>query len=94
MVLPTLLTGAVRYFFPGFPLWGQNVLEVLMKIVIFLLYLIFCSRQKDIYRVFQYHGAEHKTIFCYEAGLPLTWRKRSGFSRGTIPAAARAFCLW
>ena len=30
------------------------------------------DRQKDIYRVFQYHGAEHKTIFCYEAGLPLT----------------------
>ena len=43
-----------------------------LKIVIFLLYLIVCSRQKDIYRVFQYHGAEHKTIFCYEAGLPLT----------------------
>ena len=42
------------------------------KIYIFLIYLIACSRQKDIYRVFQYHGAEHKTIFCYEAGLPLT----------------------
>lgn len=35
-------------------------------------YMILCSKQKDIYRVFQYHGAEHKTIFCYEAGLPLT----------------------
>lgn len=34
--------------------------------------MILCSKQKDIYRVFQYHGAEHKTIFCYEAGLPLT----------------------
>ena len=43
-----------------------------MKIAIFLAYLILCSKQKDIYRVFQYHGAEHKTIFCYEAGLPLT----------------------
>jgi len=72
MVLPTLLTGGLLHFFPGFPLWGRNLVEGLLKIVIFLLYLIFCSKQKDIYRVFQYHGAEHKTIFCYEAGLPLT----------------------
>lgn len=72
MVLPTFLTGGLLHFFPGFPLWGRNLLEGLLKIAIFLLYLIFCSRQKDIYRVFQYHGAEHKTIFCYEAGLPLT----------------------
>ncbi len=72
MVLPTVLTGAILYFFPGFPLWGRNLVEGLLKIAIFLLYLIVCSRQKDIYRVFQYHGAEHKTIFCYEARLPLT----------------------
>ena len=39
---------------------------------IFLAYLILCSKQKDMRRVFCYHGAEHKTIFCYEAGLPLT----------------------
>ena len=72
MVLPTFLTGGLLYFFPGFPLWGRNVLEGLMKIAIFLLYLWACSRMKDMRRVFQYHGAEHKTIFCYEAGLPLT----------------------
>ena len=72
MVLPTFLTGGLTHFFPGFPMWGRNLLEGLLKITIFLLYLFFCSRQKDIYRVFQYHGAEHKTIFCYEAGLPLT----------------------
>lgn len=72
MVLPTFLTGGLLHFFPDFPLWGRNLLEGLLKIAIFLLYLIFCSKQKDIYRVFQYHGAEHKTIFCYEAGLPLT----------------------
>ncbi len=40
--------------------------------MIFLLYLFLCSRMKDMQRVFSYHGAEHKTIFCYEAGLPLT----------------------
>lgn len=72
MVLPTFLTGGLLHFFPAFPLWGRNVVEGLLKIIIFLLYLIACSKMKDIYRVFQYHGAEHKTIFCYEAGLPLT----------------------
>ena len=72
LVVPTFLTSGLLHFFPGFPLWGRNVIEGLLKIVIFLLYLILCSRMKDIHRVFQYHGAEHKTIFCYEAGLPLT----------------------
>ena len=72
MILPTFLTGGILHFFPGFPLWGRNLVEGVLKIAIFLLYLIACSKQKDIYRVFQYHGAEHKTIFCYEAGLPLT----------------------
>ena len=72
MLLPTFLTGGLLYFFPDFPMWGRNLIEGILKVLIFLVYLIFCSRQKDIYRVFQYHGAEHKTIFCYEAGLPLT----------------------
>ena len=72
MVLPTFLTGGLLHFFPGSPLWLRNLLEGIFKVAIFLAYLIACSRTKDIYRVFQYHGAEHKTIFCYEAGLPLT----------------------
>ncbi|MBE6962496.1 MAG: DUF1385 domain-containing protein [Ruminococcaceae bacterium] len=72
MVLPTFLTGGILHFFPGFPLWGRNVVEGVLKIGIFLLYLALCCRMSDIRRVFQYHGAEHKTIFCYEAGLPLT----------------------
>lgn len=72
LMLPTLLTGVLLSPFEGAPLWLRNVLEGVLKIGIFLLYLIAVSRQKDIYRVFQYHGAEHKTIFCYEAGRPLT----------------------
>ena len=72
MVLPTFVTSGVLHFFPGFPMWGRNLIEGVLKIAVFMLYLIFCSKQKDVYRVFQYHGAEHKTIFCYEAGLPLT----------------------
>lgn len=71
LVLPTLLTGGILHFFPGFPLWGRNVVEGLLKIAIFLAYLILCSKQKDIYRVFQYHGAEHKCINCVEHGLEL-----------------------
>lgn len=49
-----------------------NLIEAAIRIVILLLYMYFISKLKDIYRVFQYHGAEHKTIFCYEAMEELT----------------------
>ena len=49
-----------------------NLLEGLVRIVIFVGYMLLVSRMKDMKRVFAYHGAEHKTIRCYEAGLPLT----------------------
>lgn len=71
-VLPTLLSGAVMYFFPQVPLWVRNLVEGVVRVVIFLGYLILCSKTKSIHRVFSYHGAEHKTIFCYEKGLELT----------------------
>ena len=48
------------------------VIEKLVRISIFLGYLWLISRMPDLQRVFQYHGAEHKTISCYEAGVPLT----------------------
>ena len=70
MVLPTVLTGAILYFFPGFPLWGRNLVEGLLKIAIFLLYLIVCSRQKDIYRVFQYHGQSIRPSSVTRRGCP------------------------
>lgn len=60
----------------------QSLFEGILKITIFLGYMIAVSYMKDIKRVFQYHGGEHKTIFCYEAGLPLTVenvRKQSRF---------------
>ncbi len=72
IILPTLGTSGLLYFFPGAPMWVRNLLEGIIKLVIFFIYLILCSRLKDIHRTFQYHGAEHKTIFCYERGLPLT----------------------
>ncbi len=50
----------------------RGVFEGVVRIVIFLGYMLLVSRMKDIRRTFQYHGAEHKSIFCYEKGLPLT----------------------
>lgn len=49
-----------------------NLVEGLIRIVIFMIYMILISRMPDMKRVFAYHGAEHKTIRCYEMGLPLT----------------------
>lgn len=50
----------------------RGLFEGVLRIVIFVVYLLLVSRMKDIRRTFQYHGAEHKSIFCYEKGLPLT----------------------
>ena len=68
MLLPTFIAG----LFHAKSAALHNLIEGAVKVLIFLAYLILCSRQKDVRRVFCYHGAEHKTIFCYEAGLPLT----------------------
>ena len=79
-LLPTFLAGFIDPYIKSAAV--HNLVESVIKLVIFFAYMILCSKQKDIYRVFQYHGAEHKTIFCYEAGLPLTVeniRKQSRF---------------
>lgn len=52
--------------------FARSVFEGLFKIFILVLYMALVSLMKDIRRTFMYHGAEHKTIFCYENGLPLT----------------------
>ena len=75
-------TGAARLFHvitedPFF----LNLMEGFLRLAIFLGYIWGISRMKDIRRVFQYHGAEHKTIHCYEAGLPLTVENVQKFSR-------------
>ena len=49
-----------------------NLVEGIIRMVIFLAYMFLVSRMQEMKRVFSYHGAEHKTIRCYEAGLPLT----------------------
>ena len=72
ILLPTAVVGGVGWLFHGMPMWVRNVLEGVVRIIIFMAYLMLCSKTKDMHLVFKYHGAEHKTIFCYEAGLPLT----------------------
>ncbi len=56
-------------------------MEGIIRIAIFLGYIVLISRMEDIKRVFMYHGAEHKTINCLEAGVPLTPENVDNFSR-------------
>jgi uncharacterized protein YqhQ len=69
-LLPMVLVGFVDRWIPNTVV--LHLLEGLVRIVIFLCYMLLASRMKEMKRVFAYHGAEHKTIRCYEAGLPLT----------------------
>ena len=68
--VPTLIAGLI----PGIEghYTARSVIEGAIKIIIFLVYLGLVAKMKEIKRLFSYHGAEHKTIFCYEKGLPLT----------------------
>lgn len=52
--------------------FGRSAFEGVLRIIIFIAYMLSMLLMKDIRRTFMYHGAEHKTIFCYEAELPLT----------------------
>ena len=70
-VLPTLIVGGVNHF-AALGRWTKVVLEAVLKVGIFLAYMVGISKMKEIHRVFEYHGAEHKTIACYEAGDALT----------------------
>ena len=72
ILLPTLVSGLLGRLIPAMPLWVRSVVEGVLRMAIFLGYLIACSHMKEIHRVFSYHGAEHKSIFCYEKGLELT----------------------
>ena len=68
------------------------LVEKLIRIAIFIGYLWLISRMKELQRVFEYHGAEHKTISCYEAGLPLTPENAKRFSR-LHPRCGTSFLL-
>lgn len=73
MWLPSQLSNWLKPVAPVLDNWVvRSIFEGVLKIIIFVGYVLLVSMMKDIRRVFQYHGAEHKTIFCYEKGLDLT----------------------
>lgn len=63
------------------PAIALNLIEAIIRIAILLIYMYSISKMEDIYRVFQYHGAEHKSIFCYESGEELTVENVRKFGR-------------
>lgn len=69
-IIPTLITGLLKNF--NLAPFALNAVEALIRISLFIGYLYAISKMKDIYRVFQYHGAEHKAISCYEQEMELT----------------------
>lgn len=70
--LPVLVFNKANEWSGGAITDYQGLIEGVMKILIFVIYIAAVSRMKDIKRLFMYHGAEHKSIACYEAGLDLT----------------------
>ncbi len=79
ILLPTIITQGIQWIFTKLGLRAfaesgafRSICEGLIKMLIFLTYMFLISQMNDIKRVFEYHGAEHKTIACYEAGEELT----------------------
>ncbi len=79
ILLPTLLAGTIDKL--GLPNLLRNLIEGVLRVIIFLIFMFSVSRMKDMKRVFAYHGAEHKSIFCYEAGEELTVENVRKFSK-------------
>lgn len=69
--LPDFLAGLASDPLPNSTVW-RPIFAGILKILILIIYMALVCLMKDIRRTFEYHGAEHKTIFCYEAGLELT----------------------
>ena len=89
-VIPVVLTSLIKGWLGSALLFW--LVEGCVRTAIFLAYLTLLSRKKELRRLFQYHGAEHKVISCYEAGLPLTPANAQGFSR-LHPRCGTSFLL-
>lgn len=89
-VLPMVIGGLIAPLIPN--QLTQNLVEGLIRVLIFAGYMLLMSQMKDMKRVFAYHGAEHKTIRCYEAGLPLTVENVRGMTR-LHPRCGTSFLL-
>jgi uncharacterized protein YqhQ len=79
-ILPTALTSLVKIKITSNVI-VLNVVEGIIRVIIFLAYIFLVGKLEDIKRVYQYHGAEHKTIFCYESGIELTPENAKKFGR-------------
>ena len=90
ILLPVIVAGFFDRWITNLLL--LNLLEGVIRIVIFVGYMILVSRMGEMKRVFAYHGAEHKTIRCYEAGLPLTVENVRKMSR-LHPRCGTSFLL-
>lgn len=77
--LPTIITSFFKNL--GISVIGLNLIEAIIRISILILYCYLISKMEDIHRTFQYHGAEHKTIFCYENEEELTVENVKKYSR-------------
>ena len=89
-VIPVALTSLIKGQLHSSVLFW--VVEGIVRTAIFLGYMLLLSRLRDLRRVFEYHGAEHKTISCFEAGLPLTPQNAKRFSR-LHPRCGTSFLL-
>ena len=78
ILLPTFILGLVKKAGVESVLL-LNLIEGILRICIFVGYIMLCRRVPDVRRTFEYHGAEHKTIHCYENGLPLTPENAQSF---------------
>ena len=72
-VIPELFARLLKSWMPDASLnWLVNLLSGLLRILILIAYIFFCAKVPDVRRTFEYHGAEHKTVYCHEHDLPLT----------------------
>ena len=78
ILLPTFLLGLIKKAGLNSVIL-LNLIEGIIRILIFIAYILFCRRIPDVRRTFEYHGAEHKTIHCYENGLELTQENAQSF---------------
>lgn len=78
MILPYFLSALMKPVVSSYHV--RTIIEGFIRIAIFILYVLLISRMEDIQRTFMYHGAEHKTIYCYESGLELTVENAKKFT--------------
>ena len=78
-ILPTLVANLFSKM--GTSNMGMNIVEGIIRVLLFLIYVYLIGKMEDIKRVYQYHGAEHKTIFCYENNVELTPENAAKFGR-------------